>query len=219
MNDCIERKLIKQIPVLLEKPFLEKGDRLVCFGDSITEEPTGYVSFLAKKLEVMGIELINAGVGGDKTTTALPRIFPDVINHKPTAVSIFFGANDFCHGHGRWSHEPQIAWQTLRDNLKWIVHICRLNGIQKFSINVLPDELEGTVLAEYGSRMEHLRATQLAAEEAKTLCVNLNYVFGMGKNFHEYSENGLLYTRDGIHPTEFAAEIIAETMLHCWKMD
>ena len=27
---------IRTIPVLLEQPFLEPGDRLVCFGDSIT---------------------------------------------------------------------------------------------------------------------------------------------------------------------------------------
>ena len=40
----IELQLIKNIPVLLEKPFLEAGDRLVCFGDSLTASPQTDIS-------------------------------------------------------------------------------------------------------------------------------------------------------------------------------
>jgi len=218
-----ECDLINNIPVLLDKPFLEKGDRLCCYGDSITEAegPTGYVTKLRDALAPKGIEVINAGVGGDKTTTAFPRLFPDVISRQPTAVSLFFGTNDAVHGHGRWSHEPSVAWQTLRDNLKWMVHICRLNGIHKFSINVLPGEPEGWVLAEYGSRANHIRATRLAAEEGKTICVPLDYIFDSGRKLHaaDFDANGWYYTKDGLHMNEFGAELMTKTMLHCWKLD
>ena len=43
-----EEDLIRSIPVLLEKPFLEPGDKLVCFGDSLTARPDGYFLFLEK---------------------------------------------------------------------------------------------------------------------------------------------------------------------------
>jgi len=216
-----EEDLIKSIPVLLEKPFLEPGDKLVCFGDSLTERKDGYFHFLEAALAPRGIALVNAGVGGDKTPAALTRLERDVISHAPTAVSFFFGTNDAVHGHGRWSHEPEVAWQTLRDNLKWMVHLCRLQGIKKFSINALPGENEGAPLAEYGYREPHIRATRLAAEEAGTLLVPLDYIFREGAKLHraEYDAKGLYYTCDGMHHIPRTAELIAKAMLHCWKME
>lgn len=72
-----ELDLIQSIPVLLEKPFLEPGDRLVCFGDSLTARPNGYFHFLKEALEPKGIELINSGLGGDKMPAALTRLERD----------------------------------------------------------------------------------------------------------------------------------------------
>lgn len=216
-----EIDLIQSIPVLLERPFLEPGDKLVCFGDSLTAREDGYFRYLQDALAPKGIALVNAGLGGDKTPAALTRMERDVFACSPTAVSLFFGTNDAVHGHGRWAHEPQVAWQTLRDNLKWMVHLCRLRGIEKFSINSLPGENEGAPLAEFGYREAHIRATRLAAEEAKTLLVPLDFVFGEGAKLHagERDEHGLYYTCDGMHHTPRTAELIARTMLHCWKME
>ena len=215
-----EYDLIKTIPVLLEKPFLEPGDKLVCFGDSLTARPNGYFHYLQEALAPRGIILLNAGLSGDKTPAALTRLERDVISHAPTAVSIFFGTNDAVHGHGRWAHEPEVAWQTLRDNLKWMIHLCRLQGIKKFSINALPGENEGAPLAEYGYREPHIRATRLAAEETGSLLVPLDYIFREGAKLHESERDaqGLYYTCDGLHHTAKTAELIAQAMLHCWKM-
>ena len=57
-----EYDLIKTIPVLLEKPFLEPGDKLVCFGDSLTARLNGYFHYLEEALASRGITLINAGL-------------------------------------------------------------------------------------------------------------------------------------------------------------
>ena len=216
-----EHDLIQTIPVLLEAPFLKTGDTLVCFGDSLTARREGYFKYLQEALEPRGIAMINAGVSGDKTPAALTRLERDVLAHKPTAVSLFFGTNDAVHGHGRWAHEPCISWQTLRDNLKWMIHICRLSGIRKFSINVLPGENEGSALAEYGPRYNHIMATRLAAEETGALLVPLDYIFREGAKLHESERNanGLYYTCDGMHHTPETARLIAQAMLHVWNME
>ncbi|MBO5991011.1 MAG: hypothetical protein J6R00_05110, partial [Lentisphaeria bacterium] len=99
--------------------------------------------------------------------------------------------------------------------------LCRLQGIKKFSINALPGENEGAPLAEYGYREPHIRATRLAAEETGTILVPLDYIFREGAKLHESErdEQGLYYNSDGMHHTAQTAELIAQAMLHCWKME
>ncbi len=67
-----------------------RGKKIVAFGDSITAFP-GWVSMLKGEF---GTEVINAGVGGDRTTHALARIANDVIAQNPDLVFINFGMND-----------------------------------------------------------------------------------------------------------------------------
>ena len=67
-----------------------KDKTVVAFGDSITYIP-GWVTMLSGEL---GTDVINAGVGGDKTTEALARIDRDVIDKNPDIVIILFGMND-----------------------------------------------------------------------------------------------------------------------------
>lgn len=72
----------------LNSVFLDKT--VVAFGDSITAWK-GWVSMLYGEL---GTEVINAGVGGDRTVQALARIDNDVIAHNPDLVIVNFGMND-----------------------------------------------------------------------------------------------------------------------------
>jgi lysophospholipase L1-like esterase len=63
--------------------------KIICFGDSITKR--GYPAELAK---LLGVEVLNAGVGGNTTTGALRRLQTDVLDKNPTLVVVFFGTND-----------------------------------------------------------------------------------------------------------------------------
>ncbi len=69
-------------------PFI--GKTVVAFGDSLTAI-TGWVSMLAGEL---GTDVINSGVGGDKTTEAVARLKKDVLDKEPDIVLIMFGMND-----------------------------------------------------------------------------------------------------------------------------
>ena len=70
-------------------PFRDKT--IVAFGDSITEAVGGWVGMLFGEL---GVDVINAGVGGDTTAHALARIEGEVISYSPDLVIVNFGMND-----------------------------------------------------------------------------------------------------------------------------
>src|SRR3954468_20534279 len=84
---------------------LKKGDRIVFLGDSITQAgagPKGYVTLvrtaLQEKAKDLGVEVIGAGISGNKVPDLQRRVEKDVIAKKPTLVVIYIGINDVWHG-------------------------------------------------------------------------------------------------------------------------
>lgn len=83
---------------------LKKDDRIVFFGDSITQagvKPQGYVTVLTAAIKAahpdLGIETFGAGVSGNKVPNLQARLEKDVIAKKPTLVFIYIGINDVWH--------------------------------------------------------------------------------------------------------------------------
>lgn len=66
------------------------GKTIVAFGDSLTAR-TGWVSMLSGEI---GVNVINAGVGGDSTYNASLRFESDVLSQNPDIVLMCFGMND-----------------------------------------------------------------------------------------------------------------------------
>lgn len=90
------------------------GTNLICFGDSLTgggEVPFGadYPSFLAEELP---LPVINAGVAGDTTASAILRLEKDVLSKDPKIVIVELGANDFFRAKNRWK-EMNNAFKNL----------------------------------------------------------------------------------------------------------
>lgn len=76
---------------------------VVCFGDSLTAGSgagpgQSYPDRLAR---LIGREVINAGVPGDTTASALERLQGDVLDRKPGFVCITLGGNDLKNGVAR----------------------------------------------------------------------------------------------------------------------
>lgn len=97
------------------------GTQIIAFGDSLTagygaNAGEDYPSDLAK---LLGRDVINAGVSGDTTDSALARLDADVLQHDPRIVIIGLGGNDFLRG------EP-IA--TTEANLRNIIRQVQAAG-------------------------------------------------------------------------------------------
>lgn len=200
----------------LTSKFLKPGETLVCFGDSLTHADPGYVSILQERLPEN--KVINAGVGGDKTPTALLRFQRDVLDRKPDAISIFLGTNDSLIGRGRWADEPMISPEAYRSNLIWMAHIARLNGISKISIAIPLAEPEGDNWHEQGDiYADYCKAARAAANELKLRYVPLDTMFKDEWRKHP-GHTGLLLTKDGVHPTDEGYRLIAETFLKAWNL-
>ena len=87
------------------------GENIICFGDSLTygtgaAKGMDYPSQLSK---IIGKPIINAGIPGDTTGSALKRLERDVLLKNPKIVLITLGGNDLKN---RVSKE--IAFQNLK---------------------------------------------------------------------------------------------------------
>src|SRR5439155_14800176 len=80
---------------------LQKGDRIAFLGDSITQGatgPKGYITVikttLNDKYKDLGLELVGAGISGNKVPDLQKRVEKDIVAKKPTLVFIYIGIND-----------------------------------------------------------------------------------------------------------------------------
>lgn len=74
-----------------------RGSNVIAFGDSLT---AGYGAsagedYPSRLSTLMGAPVMNAGVSGDTTESALARLEPDVLSRDPRIVIIGLGGNDF----------------------------------------------------------------------------------------------------------------------------
>lgn len=81
---------------------LRNNDCVVFFGDSITFlgiQPNGYITIIKDSLskKFPSIDIIGAGIGGNKVPDLLARMDTDVLAKNPTIVVIYIGINDVWH--------------------------------------------------------------------------------------------------------------------------
>ncbi len=90
------------------------GENIICFGDSLTfgtgaSENMDYPSQLSR---LISKPIINAGVPGDTTETALARLEEDVLSQSPRMVLLTLGGNDL---------KNRVAKESAYQNLKQII--------------------------------------------------------------------------------------------------
>lgn len=95
------------------------GSAVIAFGDSLTAgygagETEAFPAVLAQRI---GVDVINAGVSGDTTESALARLDADVLEANPRIVIVGLGGNDYLR---------RMPISTTERNLREIVR--RIQG-------------------------------------------------------------------------------------------
>lgn len=199
---------------------LQKGDRIIFLGDSITQAgagPKGYVSMirntLAEKHKELGIEVIGAGISGNKVPDLQRRLEKDVLAKKPTVVVIYIGINDVWHG------EKDPAKGTPKDKfeagLKEIIGKIKDAGsrVVLCTPSVIGEKHDSSNSLD-AKLDEYAEVSRKVAKEANVPLCDLRraFVAHLKKANSENKDRGIL-TSDRVHLNEAGNQFVAETML------
>ncbi|HYG73748.1 MAG TPA: SGNH/GDSL hydrolase family protein [Planctomycetota bacterium] len=201
---------------------VKKGDRIVFFGDSITQGgggPKGYITVmknaLTEKHPDFGLELINAGISGHKVTNLQARVDKDVIARKPTIVFIYIGINDVWH----FTHPATKGQGTPKDKfeegLKELIAKITAAGARVIlcTPSVIGEKTDGSN-GQDGMLDEYSSISRKVATETKTQLCDLNKAFReyLKANNPDNKEKGIL-TGDRVHLNEKGNKLVADEML------
>ncbi len=202
------------------KVTLKAGDRIVFLGDSITQGgagPNGYVTMIRKELDKrhadLKIEVIGAGISGNKVPDLQRRVDKDVIAKKPTIVVIYIGINDVWHG----EKDPARGTtpEAFESGLKEVIGKCRDAGaaVVLCTPTVIGEKQDAanTLDAKLDQYSDISRKT---AKELKLPLCDLRKAFLDHLKLHnkENADKGVL-TSDRVHLNQAGNQFVADTML------
>jgi lysophospholipase L1-like esterase len=200
---------------------LMKGDRIVFLGDSITQagadHPTGYFNLIKdamkEKHKDLGIEVIGAGVSGNKVPDIQARLDKDVLSKKPTVVVIYIGINDVWHG------EKDPAKGTPKDKyeagLREVIRRCQDAGARVVlcTPSVIGEKSDGSNLND-AKLDEYSDVSRAVAKDVKATLCDLRKAFQAYEKEHnaDNKESGVL-TTDRVHLNDAGNKFVAEQIL------
>jgi len=199
---------------------LSKNDRIVFFGDSITElavKPNGYISLIRQALDqnkkTKNVEAIGAGISGHKVPDLLARLHRDVLSQNPTIVFIYIGINDVWHAAlpGHFGTPPDeykaglisLVEQMKNRGIRVILCTPTTIGEKTDGANSLDSKLD-----EYAAIVRTVAQTeQIELCDLRTIFINY-----LKQNNPQNIEEGIL-TCDGVHLSDRGNQLVADTML------
>lgn len=202
-----------------DAPALKKGERIVFLGDSITAggvAPKGYVTVIKNALTAthkdLGIEVIGAGISGNKVPDLQRRLEKDVLAKKPTLVVIYIGINDVWHG----ASDP--AKGTPKDKfeagLKEIIGKIKASGARVVlcTPTVIGEKKAGANALD-AKLDEYANISRAVAKETGVQLCDLRKAFvgHLTKNNADNKDRGVL-TTDTVHLNEAGNKLVAETI-------
>lgn len=202
---------------------LKKGDKIIFFGDSLTnlageEKPKehvkkGYVRIVREKLQEQhkdkNLEVDWVATGGHTVPDLLKRLDKDVLSKKPNIVVIQIGCND----------ARRLPKETFKSSLEELI-----DRLQKAGVQVIQCSLTSVGEKHDGTNKDdpNLEAfAQVEREIAAAKDVPLNdlrkaFVGYWKKNNADNKPSGIL-TYDGNHFNQNGMDFVAEQMLSKFK--
>jgi lysophospholipase L1-like esterase len=200
------------------KFMLKDKDRIIFFGDSITQmavKPNGYISLIKDSLSKSNpsVEIIGAGISGNKVTDLQARVVRDIISENPSIVFIYIGINDVWHSitpglHGTTKDQYEAGLKEIIEKIKNAgarVILC--------TPSVIGEKRNGTnkidqMLDEYAEI-----SRKVASETGIQLCdLHKDFIDYIAANNPGDKEKGIL-TADGVHLNDAGNQFVAKEML------
>jgi acyl-CoA thioesterase-1 len=179
----------------------------------VTPEET-FASLLQSSLRKAGydVDVINHGIGGERTDQALARLSRDIQSLEPTLVTVMYGTNDSYVDKGQ--KESRLTKDVYVANLQKIVSELRRTGIQ---VVLMTEPRWGDKAASNGVgenpnlRLEpFVEGCRQVAREQNVPLVDHFQVWS--KANAEGTDIGE-WTTDQCHPNPSGHKVLAETML------
>jgi lysophospholipase L1-like esterase len=172
-----------------------EAGRVVFLGDSITD-----MWKLAQYFP--GKPYVNRGISGQTTPQMLVRMYPDVINLRPSVLVILAGTNDIARNTG-----PQSA-EMIQANFRAITELAQVHNIKIVLCSLTP-------VSDYTARKQTVQRPP-----ADILVLNewlkkyAEQIHGLYVDYHSAlsDSDGLLkegYSMDGLHPNDKGYAIMA----------
>jgi acyl-CoA thioesterase-1 len=195
--------------------------RVVALGDSITrgvrqgvKADQTYSALLESALKKKGVEaeVVNVGIGGERTDQALQRLEKGVIAKMPAAVTVCYGTNDSYVDRGK--KEPRLTAKEYGENLRKIVKALRDAGVKPV---LMTPPRWGDKAARNGNGEhpnvlleQYVKVCREVAADTKTPLVDH---FAHWTKKAKEGTNVSTWMTDECHPNPEGHKIIAETML------
>jgi lysophospholipase L1-like esterase len=200
---------------------LTKGERIVFLGDSITQAgagPKGYVTLIRKDLQAkhpdLGIEVLGAGISGNKVPDLQRRVDKDVIARKPTLVVIYIGINDVWHGQGNPARGT--SKDRFEAGLKEVIGKITPAGARVVlcTPSVIGEKPDGSNRND-AKLDEYADISRKVAKELKVPLCDLRKAFvGYLKEHNAGKKDRGILTRDTVHLNDAGNKFVAETILN-----
>ena len=207
---------------------LKNGDRVVFYGDSITEQllyTTFAETYVVTRFPQYDLSFIHSGWSGDRVTgggggSIDRRLARDVVAYRPTVVTIMLGMND-----GSYQPFKQEIFDRYASGYRHIVEELKLDlpGVRLTLIKPSPyDDITREPKFENGYNTVLLRFADFVADLAKSngaTVADLNnpVVEATRKAYDIDQEKATKFNPDRIHPGNAGQLLMAQALLKAWN--
>lgn len=207
---------------------LTDGDRVVFYGDSITEQRlyTTYAeTYVVTRFPQLDVRFVHSGVGGDRVTGGWAgpidlRLGRDVFPYKPTVMTIMLGMNDGSYRafDAKIFETYSTGYRHILDSVKSTLPAIRLTLVRPSPYDDVtrPAGFEGgynAVLVRYGQFVEDLAQTQ----GCRVADLNASVVTAMQKAVAADPETAKKMIPDRVHPGPSGHLLMAGALLKAWN--
>ena len=209
---------------------LKDRDRVVFYGDSITEQRlyTTYVEhYVLTHYPERRVTFVNTGWGGDKVTGndckpcagvgGLARIKRDVIDHRPTVITLLFGMND---GQYR-DFDPAIS-KVYEDGLIAIIRELKSRTTARIYV-MTPSVYDGSRHTSWSHADRFNDVLDRYSETVKAIAqrealpvIDLHTVTTEALLRVKQDDPTYTFATDGVHPEEDGQLLMAAEILRAW---